>query len=88
MTKRNPRQQLEEYRAREAFQRKLEQLRFELRIGAARRHLDYLLDHLDDLLPRIDDTILKASFREQLAVAKQLVDGRHNLRLVTGQVAS
>lgn len=76
------RRQLDEHRASESFERKLEQLRFELRIGAPRRVLDYLLDHLGDLLPRLGPTLLRASLGEQLERAKVLVASRHNLRLV------
>lgn len=76
--------QLDEYRSREQFQRKLEQLRFELRVNSPRRVLDYLIEHLDDLLPRLGDTVLRASFSDQLARAKGLVASRHNLRLVKG----
>lgn len=73
-----------EHRARDQFQRKLEQLRFELRVESPRRVLDYLIDHLEDLLPRCGATILRDSFREQLERAKQQVSTRHNLRLVKG----
>lgn len=75
---------LEEHRAREQFQRKLEQLRFELRVQSPRRVLDYLIEHLEDLLPRLGATVLRDSFSDQLARAKGLVASRHNLRLVKG----
>ncbi len=73
-----------EHRAREQFQRKLEQLHFELSVESPRRVLDYLIDHLDDLLPRVGATVLRDSFAGQLARAKALVATRHNLRLVKG----
>lgn len=74
--------QLDEHRAREQFQRKLEQLRFELRIESPRRVLDYLVEHLEDTLPRVGDNLLGKSFAEQLERAKRLVSSRHNLRVV------
>lgn len=73
-----------EYRARQEFQRKLEQLHFELSMESPRRVLDYLLDHLDDLLPRVGQNTLRDSFATQLVRAKALVASRHNLRLVKG----
>lgn len=76
------RRQYREHRARASFQRKLEQLRFELRIGSPRRVLDYLLEHLDDILPECGDNTLTTSFGEQLGRAKELVGCRHNLKLV------
>lgn len=79
-----PQKQLAEHRAREQFQRKLEQLRFELQIQAPRRVLDYLLDHLDTLLEQVGPSVLRDSFAEQLGRAKRLVAGRHNLRVVRG----
>lgn len=72
----------DEHRAREQFQRKLEQLHFELQFESPRRVLDYLIDHLDDLLPRVGATVLRDSFAAQLERAKRLVATRHNLRLV------
>ncbi len=74
-----------EHRAREKFQRKLEQLRFELRIESPRRVLDYLLEHAEDLLGECGDTLLAESFRTQLARARHEVSQRHNLRLVSRQ---
>jgi hypothetical protein len=74
--------QLDEHRAREQFQRKLEQLRFELRVESPRRVLDYLIEHLEDILPRVGDNLLGVSFGEQLERARRLVSGRHNLRVV------
>lgn len=73
-----------EYRARAEFQRKLEQLHFELSVEAPRRVLDYLLDHLDDLLPRVGKNTLRDSFADQLVRVKGIVATRHNLRLVKG----
>lgn len=73
-----------EYRARQEFSRKLEQLHFELSVESPRRVLDYLLDHLDDLLPRVGQNTLRDSFSAQLSRAKLLVAQRHNLRLVKG----
>ncbi len=73
-----------EYRAREQFQRKLEQLHFELSVESPRRVLDYILDHLDDLLPMVGKNSLRDSFAGQLTRAKSLVSARHNLRLVKG----
>lgn len=76
--------QYAEHRARQQFQRKLEQLRFELMVESPRRVLDYLIDHLEDLLIHIEATVLRDSFREQLERAKRQVSTRHNLRLVKG----
>lgn len=73
-----------EYRARHQFQRKLEQLHFELSVESPRRVLDYLIDHLDDLLPQVGNNTLRDSFADQLVRAKELVARRHNLRLVKG----
>lgn len=73
-----------QYRAREQFSRKLEQLDFELSVESPRRVLDYLIDHLDDLLSRVGDSVLRDSFAAQLADAKARVSTRHNLRLVKG----
>jgi hypothetical protein len=73
-----------EYRAREQFGRKLEQLHFELSVESPRRVLDYLIDHLEDLLPRVGKNVLRDSFAVQLERAKRLVAQRHNLRLVKG----
>lgn len=71
-----------EYRARQQFARKLEQLHFELAMQSPRRFLDYLLDHLDTLLPMVGKTTLRDSFADQLVRAKGLVAQRHNLRPV------
>lgn len=79
--------QLAEERARRQFQRKLEQLHFEVSVDSPRRVLDYLVEHLDDLLPRVGATILRDSFRDQLDRAKRIVAGRHNLRIVKGRTA-
>ncbi len=73
-----------EWRARQQFSRKLEQLHFELSVESPRRVLDYLLEHLDELLDSIGDSTLRDSFRGQLERAKSLVARRHNLRLVKG----
>ena len=84
MSRRPSPRQFTEHRAREQFQRKLEQLHFELRVESPRRVLDYLVDHLDDLLPRVGDSVLRDSFADQLIRAKRLVRERHNLRLIQG----
>lgn len=76
--------QFREHKARAQFQRKLEQLHFELSIESPRRVLDYLIDHLEDLLGQLTPTVLTESFRDQLARAKTLVSTRHNLRLIQG----
>ena len=73
-----------EYRAREQFIRKLEQLHFELAMESPRRVLDYLIDHLDSLLPQLGQNTLRDAFSAQLDRAKQFVARRHNLRLVKG----
>lgn len=79
---------LQEHRARAQFQRKLEQLRFEVSMGTPRRVLDYLVDHLEDLLPQLQPgTTLHKSFAEQLDRAKRMVASRHNLKLVKGHNA-
>lgn len=84
MPRRNSSKQYEEHRNREQFQRKLEQLHFELKVENSRRVLDYLIDHLEDLLPRVGATVLRQSFEDQLRRAKLAVSQRHNLRLVKG----
>lgn len=76
--------QFAEHKARAQFQRKLEQLHFELSIESPRRVLDYLIDHLEDLLGQLTPTVLTDSFQAQLARAKTLVATRHNLRLIQG----
>jgi hypothetical protein len=82
MSKQNPRLYAE-HLAREKFQRKLEQLRFELRIESPRRVLDYLLEHADDLLRSCgQESELIRSFRGQLDAARRDVAQRHNLRIV------
>ena len=73
-----------EHRARQQFQRVLEQLHFELSMESPRRVLDYLLDHLDTLLPLVGQNTLRDSFAGQLTRAKGIVSQRHNLRLVKG----
>ncbi len=74
--------QIVEYHAREQFQRKLEQLRFELRVESPRRVLDYLVEHLETLLPLLGENTLRDSFADQLQRARRLVEARHNLRVV------
>lgn len=73
-----------EHRARYQFQRKLEQLHFELEVESPRRVLDYLVDHLEDLLPLVGATVLRDSFAEQLERAKRRVSTRNNIRLLKG----
>lgn len=70
-----------EHRAREKFQRKLEQLRIELRIESPRRVLDYLVEHAEDLLDQCGESLLTESFRRQLAEARRDVTMRHRLPL-------
>lgn len=76
--------QFAEHQARTQFQRKLEQLHFELSVESPRRVLDYLIDHLRDLLAQLSPTVLRDSFAAQLGRAERLVATRHNLRLVQG----
>lgn len=71
-----------EQKARDQFQRKLEQLRFELRVGSPRRVLDYLVEHAEDLLTRVGDNLLVQQFRTDLDMCRSLVAQRHNLKLV------
>lgn len=73
-----------QWRAREQFSRKLEQLHFELSVESPRRVLDYLLEHAEDLLEQVEASPLRDSFKDQLGRAKRLVASRHNLRLVKG----
>ncbi len=73
-----------QWRAREQFSRKLEQLHFELSVESPRRVLDYLIEHAEDLLSQIEGSTLRDSFKDQLGRAKSLVATRHNLRLVKG----
>ncbi len=73
-----------QWRARQQFARKLEQLHVELSIESPRRVLDYLVEHAEDLLDQVGDNTLRDSFRAQLDRAKSLVSRRHNLRLVKG----
>lgn len=73
-----------QWRARQQFARKLEQLHFELSVESPRRVLDYLIEHLEDLLEQVGDSTLRESFKGQLVAAKARVSTRHNLRLVKG----
>lgn len=73
-----------QWRARQQFARKLEQLHFELSVESPRRVLDYLIEHAEDLLAEVDRTPLHDSLSDQLDRAKRLVASRHNLRLVKG----
>jgi hypothetical protein len=73
-----------QWRARQQFTRKLEQLHFELGIESPRRVLDYLIEHAEDLLAEVEASTLRDSFQDQLDRAKRLVASRHNLRLVKG----
>jgi len=73
-----------QWRAREQFVRKLEQLHFELSVESPRRVLDYLLEHAEDLLATVEASALRDSFKDQLESAKRRVASRHNLRLVKG----
>jgi hypothetical protein len=73
-----------QWRTRQQFTRKLEQLHFELSVESPRRVLDYLIEHAEDLLAQVEGSTLRDSFEEQLARAKRLVASRHNLRLVKG----
>ena len=73
-----------QWRARQQFTRKLEQLHFELSVESPRRVLDYLIEPAEDLLGQIERSPLHDSFTAQLDEAKRRVAGRHNLRLVKG----
>lgn len=73
-----------QWRARQQFSRKLEQLHFELSVESSRRVLDYLIEHAEDLLEQVGDSTLRDSFKAQLDRMKRLVSTRHNLRLVKG----
>jgi hypothetical protein len=73
-----------QWRARQQFTRKLEQLHFELSVESPRRVLDYLIEHAEDLLDEVERTPLYDSFKDQLDRAKRRVASRHNLRLVKG----
>jgi len=73
---------LAEHRTITKLGRKLEQLRFELRVEAPRRTLDYLLEHIADLLEQMGDSRLRAEYAGQVERARELVAGRHNLRPV------
>lgn len=73
-----------QWRLRQQFLRKLEQLHFELSVESPRRVLDYLAEHADDLLAQLEQSTLRDSFEGQLLLAKNIVSRRHNLRLVKG----
>lgn len=73
-----------QWRARQQFVRKLEQLHFELSVESPRRVLDYLIEHAEDLLAQVEKSPLHDSFSAQLDEAKRRVSCRHNLRLVKG----
>lgn len=73
-----------QWRARQQFSRKLEQLHFELSVESPRRVLDYLIEHAEDLLEQVEASTLRDSFTAQLDRAKRLVMTRHHLRLVKG----
>lgn len=74
----------QQWRLRQQFLRKIEQLHFELGVESSRRVLDYLVEHAEDLLGRLEQSTLRDSFEDQLSLAKSLVACRHNLRLVKG----
>lgn len=73
-----------EQAAREAFDRNLERLYFEIKMGTPRRHLDVLLEFLDSLVQETGDNLYTEHYGRLLAEAKRRVSTRTNLRLVRG----
>lgn len=76
---------LEQYHNREAFERNVERLNFELAMGSPRRHLDVLLELLRTLLPLCgDNSLVTSNYTERLERLERIVAGRHNLRIAGG----
>lgn len=65
--------------------RNLDRLKFELRMGTARRHLDVLVEYLQRLVRALPATALRTAYEQKLSVAERMVATRHNLRLVNTQ---
>jgi hypothetical protein len=67
------------------IERNLDRLKFELRMGTARRHLDVLMEYLQRLVRSLPATALRAAYEQKLTIAERMVATRHNLRLVKTQ---
>lgn len=65
--------------------RNLDRLRFELRMGTARRHLDVLVEYLHRLVRGLPATALRDGYAQKLTLVERMVATRHNLRLVNTQ---
>ncbi len=75
--------QLDQYRARIKFERVMDRLRHETRMGLVpRRHLDDLVDHLETLLGLLEGTVLHDICKRRLDEMRELIRRRHTLRLV------
>jgi hypothetical protein len=78
------RRQVQQERARLAFDRVMALLQTELALGTARRHLDVLLELAECHLDALEGTALSAAMAERLSRARDVVRARHHLRLVKG----
>lgn len=76
---------LYEKQLEEAIERNLDRLKFELRMGTARRHLDVLTELIRTLLAGLPATALRDAYTQKLTLAERMVATRHNLRLVSTQ---
>lgn len=80
-----PEHLLRQKHLRDQFERVLEQLRLELQLKSARRHLDHLTDHLGTLLMGMDCTLEREAMRLQLDAAHRAIanrDTKPELRVV------
>jgi hypothetical protein len=70
-----------EHVAQQRFERNPQLLQLELRLGAARRHLDPLVELCELLVEQTGGNAMTEAYRLQLAEAKRVVASRSNLRL-------
>lgn len=71
-----------EHVAQQRFERNIQLLQLELRMGTPRRHLDVLVELLEILVDQTGGSALTEVYRVQLSEAKRVVAGRSNLKLV------
>jgi hypothetical protein len=74
--------QLREHHAQKLFEKTAGQLRIDLQLGVARRHLDVSVTLLDYVLPDCGATLLTEAYRKELAELRQQVQARAILRRV------
>jgi hypothetical protein len=70
------------YRAQARFRARLADLHGELANGAARRHLEVLIELLDLLLPGCGKSTLTDTWRDELDGLRPRVAARPNLKLI------